>query len=546
MIVSPTDLNQQIMISVYLRRDNHENGMTLKEYADLVIAGTQPILDHNAFVYQFGSLKEEIELVENWASAAGLSIIESNQGTSTVKVQGTADQFNKLFNIRLQTIADETRTYHTYEGSMTIPNGINEVVENVEGLDNSKIFKRNFVTYDPLTNPNLLTLVPVTPVQVATAYKIPPGDGSGGCIGIFELTGNGYTAGYNQSDITNSFSRIGLPAPLVVPYPVSGATISSTSDSESMLDIYCAGAVVPNAKMVYYVSPRTAQGVIDCINAAANDVVNNPSALSISWAIGDYTYYNSAIQSCVVKGITVLIATGDAGAQNLSMTSPYPIATNPYAIMTGGTTIQLDSNNQIVSETAWSGSGGGISNGVFARPSWQDGLTYTTKTASSVGTPTALPYRGVPDMSAPGDPNTGYQFYLNGTLTQAGGCSAAAPFLAGMLVRLNQLLGFRIGNANSTWYANATSLFRDIIVGDNRDGYTTGYTATTGWDPVTGLGSPIGQLIYNLFANNGIKVKTASSTWTPVQNISIKTAANTWSTVNRVWTKTASGWLQTY
>jgi len=51
----------------------------------------------------------------------------------------------------------------------------------------------------------------------------------------------------------------------------------------------------------------------------------------------------------------------------------------------------------------------------------------------------------------------------------------------------------------STWYSNRALLFNDITSGDNRDGYTTGYTTTTGWDAVTGLGTPKVDQIYKYF-----------------------------------------------
>ena len=78
MTTTSTDLDQQIMISVYLRRDKHENGMTLKEYADAIIAGTQPVLDHDAFVYQFGSIEDEVKLVEDWAQSNKLTVFDSH------------------------------------------------------------------------------------------------------------------------------------------------------------------------------------------------------------------------------------------------------------------------------------------------------------------------------------------------------------------------------------------------------------------------------------------------------------------------------------
>jgi kumamolisin len=264
-----------------------------------------------------------------------------------------------------------------------------------------------------------------------------------------------------------------------------------------MLDIYCAGAAAPKAKIVYYLGLNGGT-YLDVVYAAVNDTVNNPSVLSISWGIGDGTYYDAAFQACVVKGITVFVSSGDSGAVNLSMAAT---CCSQYAIICGGTTVNLNGSNQITSETAWSGSGGGQSSSIPV-PSWQTGLKATTITASATGSPTALSFRGVPDISAPADPNTGYQFYVGGTssaqgsLALYGGTSAAAPYLAGLWAGLNQLLGQRIPFSMIQWYSNSTTLFNDITSGDNRDGYTTGYTTTVGWDAVTGLGTPKADQIY--------------------------------------------------
>ena len=60
---NPADI---ILISVYLKRDLHENGMTLKEYVDGIIAEDQPILSHDEYVYQFGSTEEATILVSEF------------------------------------------------------------------------------------------------------------------------------------------------------------------------------------------------------------------------------------------------------------------------------------------------------------------------------------------------------------------------------------------------------------------------------------------------------------------------------------------------
>jgi kumamolisin len=490
----PATISDQLMISVYLKRDTHENGMTLQEYADAIIAGTQPVLSHDEFVYQFGAIKDEVILVADWATTNELSVVEANINTATVKLSGTVEQFNKLFSITLENIDGRI----THQGTITIPSDIDAVVEFVLGLDNSSIYTHNAIQFEgelaesiPQGYP---TKVAVTPPQVATAYNLPTGDGYGGCVGILELTYFGYVTGYNTADVNNSFTRIGLTPPTVVDVLVDGATRSTTSDAESMLDIYCAGGVVPRAKLVCYTAPNSNQGFYDCIMAVATDTTNRPSALGISWGGGESTaYLSSAFQACVAVGITCFSSTGDNGAAGY--TCIYP-STDPYQIGAGGTSIYLNNNNTWNNEVAWSGGGGGVSSFV-ALPTWQTGLT--SKQISLTGIlydPVVLPFRGVPDVSAPADPGTGYQFYVNSSLQQYGGTSAAAPFLAGMITRLTQLWGKRMTFANTLFYSNP-SAFRDIVLGDNRDG-GSGYTTTIGWDAATGLGTPNGAALYKL------------------------------------------------
>lgn len=496
-------MSNQTTISIYLKRDKHENGMSLQEYTDAIIAGTQPVLSQDAFAYQFGAVEDEMAVVESWATTNNLTVIESNKATSTIKVLGTFERFDSLFGITLKIATTEDgHEYQTHDGNVVIPSEIDDVVAMILGFDNEPIFTHNAVEFDPQIHTNddpaiYPSKAAVTPVQVATAYNLPAGDGYGGCIGLLELTYSGYVAGYNSTDVTSSFTRIGLTAPTVVDVLVDGATRSTTSDGETMLDIYCAGGVAPRAKIAVYMTPNSGQGFYDAILSASTDTTNMPSSLGISWGTsteGNGDYLNAAFQACVAVGVTCFVATGDAGANNL--VAGYP-GTNAYQIASGGTSLYLNNDNTWNNEAAWSGGGGGVS-AIVALPSWQTGLTSTTITASASGTATTLPRRGVPDVSAPADPYTGYQFYVNSTLVQYGGTSAAAPWLAGMITRLTQLWGKRTSFANSLFYSN-TQAFTDITLGNNRNGYTTGYTTTTGWDAATGLGSPKGAELYKLF-----------------------------------------------
>jgi kumamolisin len=127
--------------------------------------------------------------------------------------------------------------------------------------------------------------------------------------------------------------------------------------------------------------------------------------------------------------------------------------------------------------------------GFFPLPTWQAGL----QTTDADGVTTPLSNRGVPDVSGDADPQTGYDVRIDGTNTVIGGTSAVAPLWAGLLVRINQLAGKPAGYIQPQIYQNPRA-FRDITEGNNGD-----FFASTGWDACTGLGSPDGQQIADLF-----------------------------------------------
>ena len=512
-----------VLISIYLRRDRHENGMTLQQYADAVMAGTQAVLDHDAFVYQFGSVEDEITLVTDWAINNGLTVIEAESGTATVKAQGTEELMNQLFGIILETVTTDSRTYRTHSGDITIPSEINDVVLTVLGLDNSITMSSyahldtSYVDENSFIDPTLISSP--TPVDLAQAYQFPriAGNnvvqGSGTCVAIVELGG-----GWTTQNLTSSFGRIGLPNPTVVDVSVDGG-VNNPSDAngsgEVMLDIYCVGAAAPSAKIAMYFAPNSFQGFIDCITVATNDTVNNPSVISISWGTTDTNWsslnrglFDSALQASIVKGITTFSATGDYGVRAISgaatYTAQYP-ATSPYQVGAGGTVISINNDYTIASETAWGTTGGTYAGGgavstLYGVPTWQTG--FTSKTYPTPSSAIALTGRAIPDVSAMA---TGYSFYYSASNTFGTflGTSAVAPLLSAMMARINSvsqsITGGRIGYVNTAWYAARTTAFTDTTVGDNHGGNPVGYVATAGWDACTGMGSPIGTALAALY-----------------------------------------------
>ncbi|TFY61414.1 hypothetical protein EVJ58_g4521 [Rhodofomes roseus] len=188
-------------------------------------------------------------------------------------------------------------------------------------------------------------------------------------------------------------------------------------------------------------------------------------------------------------GITVLFASGDggvSGVQSGSCTDFVPTfpAGCPYLTSVGGTTSYSP-------ETAASLSGGGFSN-VFSTPSFQsaDVSAYVASLGSTYSGLYNPNGRGFPDVAAQAE---NVVIAWQGGLWTVGGTSCASPIFASVVTLLNdELLSAgksRLGWLNPWLYANPGAL-NDITSGDNPGCSTNGFSAATGWDPVTGLGSP--------------------------------------------------------
>src|SRR6185312_5740179 len=202
---------------------------------------------------------------------------------------------------------------------------------------------------------------------------------------------------------------------------------------------------------------------------------------------------DQAFQAAAAMGITVCVASGDSGSTDGVSDGGNHVdfpASSSYALACGGTSLQA-SGTVIAQEVVWNdgnpangATGGGVS-GFFALPAWQQGLD----TTDTEGNRSTLANRGVPDVAADADPQTGYAVLVDGANAVYGGTSAVAPLWAGLIARINALTGRAAGFVNPVLYGQPAAL-RDITQGNNG-----GFAASPGWDACTGLGSPDGAKV---------------------------------------------------
>jgi len=186
----------------------------------------------------------------------------------------------------------------------------------------------------------------------------------------------------------------------------------------------------------------------------------------------------------------------------------YKLDTTPAACTALGSSYKCASGGKEVAVSqpvAGFTSGGGFST-YTPRPSYQDSAVEGYLKSGVVLPPSSYfnsSNRGYPDVAALGN---GFAVYLNsyGGWTTVGGTSASSPTFAAIAGYLNSVsvnkTGKPLGFMNPLLYKMAAaqpSAFTDIVSGDNKctesGCFSTckGYECTTGWDPVTGLGTPV-------------------------------------------------------
>ncbi len=371
----------------------------------------------------------------------------------------------------------------------------------------------------------------LVPCQVQTAYSVTPlltngSNGTGIRLAVVDAYSGEETQDELEGDIESFTAAEGVPLGNVsyfYPVPTSIDLNASTTNSgwwlEDALDLEWTRALSPGASIEMTFSPNAGAGLYAAIDALVGQ--DRANVISLSWGepdVGVFDPYNGSCPSecnastdgsyavlgpvlelAAVEGITVFAASGDCGASGgTAHDSTFFPASDPYVTGVGGTELDIDPNGTWEEETGWDGnasgskapgcsmnpggSGGGYS--PFPTPWWQVGPGFSGKS------------RGVPDVSA--DAQTPVLVYTALGEYGAAGTSVATPIWAGITADMDSYAGSDLGFLNPSLYrvlnsSNYSADFHDIVTGNN------GYPAGPGWDPVTGIGTPIvSKLVANL------------------------------------------------
>ena len=327
---------------------------------------------------------------------------------------------------------------------------------------------------------------PLVPSDIWKAYDFLPLysrgiKGNGTRIAIIDAFGDPSLS----TDLSSFDSLTGLPAANVnIFYPDGVPRKPSSSWAvETALDVEWAHAVAPSATIDLVVALDSSLGsIFDGIAYVANSLPSE-TVLTMSFGLAESSYpitgsftiaaTHQLFVTIASHGTTPFASSGDSGAS--SCCNPQYPSSDPLVGAVGGTTLNLNSDASYLSETTWSGSGAGSSS-LFSKPTWQQGLGDSMRDAV--------------DVSYDADPNTGVLVVEGGREFQVGGTSAGSPQWAAIVALASQANAKSYGSINANLYA--LSSYHDINSGSN--GF---FTASSGWDYPTGLGTPDVNSIVN-------------------------------------------------
>jgi len=477
----------------------------------------------------FGPTQENWDALVSFAKENGFTVVNGSLKKRDLVLTGTVSAIESAFNVTMRTYQHPTEDRVFYSPDREPYVSLPFQIEHISGLDNYSKPHPLFVKRSDYAA--ALGISAEEAVSHATTGSGPSASflgsdmraayyggtaltGAGQTVGLFEYVGT------DLADLTTYYKNAGQTEPFT-PKLVSvdgtsltctcssknmttcenGTTTTSCDDTEQTLDMTQAMGMAPGlAGLTMYVG-STDTAIISAMTTTADGPLPGTIGCSWGWTPADPSTLDGYFETMAAQGQNFFAASGDSSTWS-SSNEAWP-ADDAHVVSVGGTDlVTASAAGPWSSETAWADSGGGISPDSIAIPSWQAASGVIT--SSNKGSTTL---RNGPDVSA----NANFTFYTcsDQTTCQAnayGGTSFAAPMWAGYIALVNQQLASNgksaIGFIDPLIYPIGTSSSYDTDFHDITSGTSGSYSTVTGFDLVTGWGTPNGVNLINALAGS--------------------------------------------
>jgi subtilase family serine protease len=460
------------------------------------------------FTERFGPSQEDYDALISFAKNSGFTLVGGSRDSMDVQFKAPVATVEKAFHVSINVYQHptENRTFFAPDREPTV--NLSFPLWHVSGLDNYSIPRPAFVHK---AKSEVEGVVPPASIGSCPQASFCGSDMRAAYYGGTALTGSGQNiglleyAGYDIADVNTYYTNANQTRTFTVTgISTDGTSINCTEpscdDTEQTLDITQAGGMAPGVSTIFMYVGSTDTALLGSMST------RTPLPLNLSaswlWDPSDPSTDDPYFEKMATQGQSYFNAAGDDRKFN----ADYPTwpADSAYVMSVGGTDLTTKSaGGPWATETAWSDSGGGFwAPDDILIPAWQQlsGVINSKNEGSTT-------YRNAPDVSA----NANFTFYVCAdqttcTANDYGGTSFASPMWAGYLALANQQAATvgapAPGFINPAIYAigvgsNYDTDFHDIISGSN------GYPAVTGYDLVTGWGSPNGSALINALVGSG-------------------------------------------
>jgi kumamolisin len=467
------------------------------------------------FTAKFGPTQQDYDAVIRYAKTNGLSVVGGSRDGMDVQAEGSVGNIERAFHVSMGVYQHPTEN-RTYFGPDREPMvDLPFQLWHISGLDNFSIphplyVKRSDYAAAHGLNANALVSHATTGSgpsasflgsdMRAAYYGGTALTGAGQNLGLFEFLGT------DLADLTTYFKNVGqtnnVPITLLSTDGTSTSCVDTRAggdcdDTEQTLDMTQAIGMAPGlSSLVMYIG-STDTAIISAMTT--HSPLPTTIGCSWGWTPADPSTLNPYFQKMAAQGQNFFAASGDSSTWSKS-NEAWP-ADNAYVVSVGGTDlVTASAGGAWESETAWVDSGGGISPDSIPIPSWQQlaGVINSSNKGSTT-------LRNGPDVSA----NANFTFYVCAdqttcTANDYGGTSFATPMWAGYIALANEQLANNgqptIGFINPTIYSESVTSAYGSEFHDITSGTSGSFSAVTGYDLVTGWGSPNGTGLINAFA----------------------------------------------
>jgi kumamolisin len=495
--LSSDELSQVLEISFHFKLSVDRQ----TELESLVNSGV--VLTPEELFHKFSVSSSEVDGLIKFLFESGFTNIRKSFDNCTVFASGTLDIISRSLRCKISKVRQESSQSFVVSSVPSLPNSISLNIDSINGLQPLIEYKKNFnrenrISFLKRFRENKFQKL----VNYSRPYLVDAIKSAYNSLNV-QHDGRGQTIGIlidrfpNSADMIRFWKLNGQPifTSRITNINVNNYRIEPPNGEET-LDAQWTSGIATGARInIYATGILTFSAVERGLDRIFQDVLRNPSLrqISISLGIGERMLTPGELLSKNDKylrlralGVNIFVSSGDSGSHPSGVLQVEFPASNPNVISVGGTNLNINGNGTLISESAWSKSGGGQSY-VYQKQSYQNALSGL--------------FRIVPDVAAVGDQSTGVCVVLNGLVYQFGGTSVGAPIWAGFCAIINSArssqgkkpIGFLLPHLYSLMN---TQNFRDIKSGNNGQ-----YPSITGHDMVTGLGTPNIQNLISALIN---------------------------------------------